>query len=105
MARPLNDIYEAQARLHEIDAAAIVDEAIALRRRADAAWGLAAQKREEAAAIAHAHVKARLQHETGLSEREAEIMEREIATLRAERQRAVAQAATARQKKIDFDGA
>ena len=93
----LSEIYEAQARLHEADAAAITDQIAALRRRADALFRLAALKREEAATAEKAHVKARLEHEV-LSHREAEIMGVEAATLASERARTLSQAATARQK-------
>jgi hypothetical protein len=94
----LSEIYEEQARLHEVDAAAITDQIAALRRRGEALFRLAALKRAEAATAEKAHVKARLEHEVNLSHREAEIMGREAATLAAERARTLAQAETARQK-------
>jgi hypothetical protein len=98
MVRPLRDIYEKQAQLHEIAAAATSDRIMALRRRAEAVRQLASEKRDEAIAIEKDHEKPRLEHEVGLSEREATIMEREIETLEAERERDLAQAATARRK-------
>jgi hypothetical protein len=98
MARPLNEIYEEQARLYELHAAAMSDEILAVGRRAEATRRLASEKRDERLQLEKEHEKVRLDHEIKLLEREAEIMDRERAAVEAERERALAQAVTARQK-------
>lgn len=90
--------FERQAELHEQDAAAIAGEAASVDRRADLAAAIAELKDKQAALEKDQSEAARLRFESNASRREAGVLKSLVGTLLAERNRAIAQAQTARKK-------
>lgn len=100
-ARPpeaLRKVLERQAKLHEEAAQLLERQAALVRQRAELAALLASEKREEAALTPWEPDRQRVEREVPDFERELRILACDIEVLEAHRQRALAQAATARQK-------
>jgi hypothetical protein len=98
MSKARRELFQEEAALHDQDAAAIGAEIEAVRRRADIAGQMAAVKRAAAAAALTSGEASRLGFESDLALQEQQILQKEGETLEAERRRALAQGATAREK-------
>ena len=96
----LREILERQAHLLEAGADIMAAQADLFRRRRELAHRLVVEKRKEARATTGDADRQRVEREVVAFERELNLLNREIEVLDTHRQRALAQAATARRKAL-----
>jgi hypothetical protein len=98
MSEALRKVYQRQAELFEESAELLTAQAAMIAARIELASLLVQEKREEGALTACERDRQRIEREVLAFDREIRVLTRDIEVLQAHRERALAQAGTARQK-------